>query len=495
MPRPADLPDSLQPICYRHAVTIGDDPHFDDDVARLIRGLKKLLGPATDGPAEVPPAGGTRGASAATGKQGQLLAKLRELPEAASYDTDRALLNLWGDGAALAGCAEADPFRPRVEAARERVGRVTKLARAIDAADAGVGSEAAVVEAANSLVEYDHPFAMRVSLGAKTVTALGELKAAVNQTPPSDRAIAAPVDQMRATNVELLARLDRVDPALAAEAAAAVRRRNALDEFVAIPVKYSAPHDQDRKWLALWAKHKDLLHGRRDAEELRGRLTLARDRTQACEALLKALDDGDILRLHGLYEKHSVLLQGYPPLAERRRELQKLLARADQVVAIQTILASPAASLARSLPAADLLRVLRDNHALFGAADKQAIVARVTDGLRNEAKLVPGHPPVQRSPGGGGLISVRWAWPAQGVVSHCVVAVDETRHLTTPADAGPYSLLKCQLPDHSRGGGGIQVVAPRGAQKVYVTVWAVADLGWTTVYGPPLHLGPVAVGR
>jgi hypothetical protein len=43
MPRPADLPDSLQPICYRHAVTIGDDPHFDDDVARLIRGLKKLL--------------------------------------------------------------------------------------------------------------------------------------------------------------------------------------------------------------------------------------------------------------------------------------------------------------------------------------------------------------------------------------------------------------------------------------------------------------------
>jgi hypothetical protein len=43
MPRPADLPDSLQPICYRHAVTIGDDPHFDDDVARLIRGLKKIL--------------------------------------------------------------------------------------------------------------------------------------------------------------------------------------------------------------------------------------------------------------------------------------------------------------------------------------------------------------------------------------------------------------------------------------------------------------------
>jgi hypothetical protein len=30
---------------------------------------------------------------------------------------------------------------------------------------------------------------------------------------------------------------------------------------------------------------------------------------------------------------------------------------------------------------------------------------------------------------------------------------------------------------------------------MYVTVWAVVELGWTTVYGPPLHLGPVETGR
>jgi TPR repeat protein len=44
-PRPDELPESLQPICYRHAIAIGDDPHFEDDVARLIRGIRQLLEP------------------------------------------------------------------------------------------------------------------------------------------------------------------------------------------------------------------------------------------------------------------------------------------------------------------------------------------------------------------------------------------------------------------------------------------------------------------
>jgi TPR repeat protein len=43
-PRPDELPESLQSICYKHAIAIGDDPHFDDDVARLIRALNQLLG-------------------------------------------------------------------------------------------------------------------------------------------------------------------------------------------------------------------------------------------------------------------------------------------------------------------------------------------------------------------------------------------------------------------------------------------------------------------
>src|SRR5262245_28886374 len=45
MPRPEELPESLRPICYRHAVAVGEDPHVDDDVARLIRGVRQLLEP------------------------------------------------------------------------------------------------------------------------------------------------------------------------------------------------------------------------------------------------------------------------------------------------------------------------------------------------------------------------------------------------------------------------------------------------------------------
>src|SRR5262245_44827937 len=52
VPRPEELPESLQPICYRHALAVGDDPHFDDDVARLLRGIRQLL---AQQPTESPP--------------------------------------------------------------------------------------------------------------------------------------------------------------------------------------------------------------------------------------------------------------------------------------------------------------------------------------------------------------------------------------------------------------------------------------------------------
>ena len=31
---------------------------------------------------------------------------------------------------------------------------------------------------------------------------------------------------------------------------------------------------------------------------------------------------------------------------------------------------------------------------------------------------------------------------------------------------------------------------PEGHRPVWVTVWAVINLGWLRVVGPPLHLGP-----
>jgi predicted Ser/Thr protein kinase len=428
-----------------------------------------------------------RGEQAA--RRAPLLARLAAVPATPSYANDTALLAAWTDDGTLAGCKEADRYIPRVNAARDRLGKVAALKRAIELADAGAGTEVAVVTAAKPLAGYDHPYSDRVTLGTKSVAALAALKAAVDETPPSDRAIAGALDELRATNVELLARLDKLDPGLAREAATAGRRRKALDEFAEIDRKYPDADKQDHKWQTLWVKRKELLQGRRDTEELRERLTLAANRARACADVLGALDAREMFKLRELYGKHGAKLRNYPPLAARQAELDELLAKADRVIVIQKKLAAP-----DGLPGADDLTFLRENHAAFRQSDRDAIVARVTHKLKAEARLVAGRPQVRVVPSGrAAAVVAYWAWAGYGLVSHCLVAVDPVRHLTNPAEAEQYALLKCQLREHAGEGGGKRVAPPVGADKVFVTVWAVVELGWTTVYGPPLHLGPAVV--
>jgi hypothetical protein len=419
------------------------------------------------------------------------LARLARVPDAPSYANDTALVAAWGDGSALAGCAEANPYVARLNAARDRVSKVTLLQRAIAAADAGTGTEAAVVETAKLLVRYDHPYAARVALGDKSVKVLAELQAALAEDPPSDRRIAGVLDELRAANIELLARLDKIDPALAVEASAAGRRRKILNEFVEIDQKYPNADKQDHKWQTLWTKHKSLLVGRRDTEELRTRLTLAVDRSKAWAALEKALDVRDMFRIRELYEQHITLLREYPPLAARRGEVSELLTKADRIIGIQNKLSTADSALSE-----EDLRFLRVNHSSFDAKTKEAVVARVLARLQTEAKLVAAYPPIRVIPNGKlPTIAAAWTWAGHGFVSQCLVAVDKSRHLTNPEEAEQYGLLPCRIEDHTREGGGKRVAPPPGAREVFVTVWAAVELGWVTVHGPPLHLGPVAVGQ
>jgi hypothetical protein len=330
-----------------------------------------------------------------------------------------------------------------------------------------------------------------VTLGDTSIKMLAALRAAVEETPPSDRRIAAAVDELRATNLDLLARLDKLDARLAAEANAAGQRRKALNAFAEIEKKYPQPHDQDRKWISYWGRHKDLLLKRRDTDELRDRLTLAVRRTQACNDLNAALDARDMFKIKELHDAHAAMLRNYPPLAARQGELTDLLSKADRVLAIQHKLTSRGTALT-----VEDLQFLRENHTAFSQAAKDVIVARIKSRLKSDAKLIAGHPPIRVLPNGRfPSITANWNWSSFGLVSHCLVAVDRARHLANPVEAEQYNLLRCRIEDHTREGGGKRVLPPPGARELYVTVWAVVELGWTTVYGPPLHLGPVGVEK
>jgi hypothetical protein len=418
-----------------------------------------------------------------------LLEQLYRLPKVASFASDAALAGAWGTGAALAGCAEAAPFEVRVREASARLTLVKALERAIGQADAGASEDVVLAAAGKLPAGYEHPFKTRVGEGAEALKLIAELQKAVGQEPPSDRKIAAAYDRLRAKNPKLAGRLERVNPKLAAEAEEATSRRKLLDAFAAIDAQEPRADRQDRKWREMWEQHGEHLAARHDREELRARLTLARDRLSAWAKLAEALAARDMFALRKRFAEHAALLAGYPPLAERSGEIQELLKKADRVVAVQQKLAAGEAL------SGDDLKFLRDNHGAFGAEVKRQIERQVRERLAHEARLVPAYPAYQVTGSRGGLVKACWAWGGHGLISYCVVAVDGRKFLNSPGEADPYSRLTCRAENHQREGGGVTLVPPAGAAQAYVTIWPVVELGWTSVFGPPLTVGPVSVGR
>jgi hypothetical protein len=261
-----------------------------------------------------------------------------------------------------------------------------------------------------------------------------------------------------------------------------------LDLFALIDPEEPRADKQDEKWLALWARHGKELADRRDREELRERLTRARDRLAYWTKLADALAARDMFKLRKRYAAYAAHLANYPPLVEREGEIQALLAKADRVIAVQEKLA------AGGVLSADDLKFLRENHEAFGPEMKKEIEKQVRARLAGDARLVPAYPAYAITGTRGGLVKACWAWGGHGLITYCVVGVDGRRFLNDPNEADPYSRLKCMAENHQREGGGITVVPPAGAAQAYVTIWPVVELGWTTVHGPPLTVGPVPVG-
>ena len=106
--------------------------------------------------------------------------------------------------------------------------------------------------------------------------------------------------------------------------------------------------------------------------------------------------------------------------------------------------------------------------------------------LSGEGRLRSSEPQFKKVPRTNSQL-VRWSWQHHNRISYCYVAIHD-EFFSTPEEAGN-RLHRLEVDDHRRFGGGIELSAIR-RKKVYVTVWAVIDLGWLQVCGPPLHLSP-----
>ena len=139
----------------------------------------------------------------------------------------------------------------------------------------------------------------------------------------------------------------------------------------------------------------------------------------------------------------------------------------------------------------DDLDFLRDF--LEAGAPSERIESELFDWLNREAnQLKPGSPPFIVDPRSG-QVRVKWTWPSFDLIGKCWLAVHEKK-LQRPEEVG--DRITWFDPDSHRGhqrSGGVPIapLMPAGARSVWVTVWPVIDIGWLSVVGNPLHLGPI----
>src|SRR5262249_33474503 len=145
--------------------------------------------------------------------------RLRRLLTAAGEDEDRAWADAWDDPL-LAGCPEADPFRPRWQAASQRLTDLAELDRCVQSADQRLGGEDAVVPAADRLPpDYSPRLRARIQQARDRHAALTAVRKALAASPIRDIALADAAERATALGVT---------PPDVERCRLAVRRRNCL---------------------------------------------------------------------------------------------------------------------------------------------------------------------------------------------------------------------------------------------------------------------------
>jgi hypothetical protein len=416
-----------------------------------------------------------RGRAELAVKRHDALTRLESLSRKEDKGADQAIIKFWETVAeVLDGCAEADVYRDRADAARSRTTRLQELLQRIEAVELGRCSEREVLAAAAELPPgYAIGLSDRINLARERLAAAKALDLAVREAPQSDLAIAAAAQRVRASGEW------PSNPDVAARCDLALRRQRALRTLDAIPTTLLLD-EQDARWIAGWDEA--LLTDCHVARDHRARYELAVARTAAATALKTALSAGDAVTLERL--RRDPRLSGHPELLRHKVEIDELIATDERVERLLEMVRRGSASefLAEAESA-----LIAANASVF-LPHRARIEGWIDNLLKDKGVLRPAEPPFVGTRSTGAIV-VRWSWGLQRLVRACIVATDPKRFFARPEDAkGQTENLDPK--NHLLVNGGALVLAPQGCRQLFVTVWPVVDLGWTRRIGPPLCVGP-----
>jgi hypothetical protein len=410
-------------------------------------------------------------------------------------DVDDRLVREWArHDATLKGCVQAAALRSRRDEAAVRLVVLKEWDDVIAKAETGRASldqldrvgaklpkrysprrEARVMDLVAKLEAAEHE--RREKLQAEE-----NLRRALEGLAQLDVAIANAYDRAVAAGVPPL------DDEVKERCELAVRRRARLRDLEKLG---DGPPDyhRDLAWERTWDEDLDGCH---DAASLRVRYSKAMERLRTWRDLENelALDEVDVQKVRDL--ARSPVLTGYPPLLARMNEINKLIEFYERKEELLTALAGGIDNVE------DLLvRVMADPGlwskitAVLGEEGRAAIERWVTEKVLSQIR--PRDPSFLREI--DGTVVVRWEFPKSRLVQICRVALDPAAFFKDPSETeGRRGTHEVDRTGGYQRTGGLRFSPERHWSRVYATIWPLVNLGWITLSGRPLQLGPFPLG-
>ncbi len=412
----------------------------------------------------------------------------RKLSHRPSELDDRKLVNAWNE-TLFAGFEPAERERPRVMAARKRVTVLDRLHHMVQRSSKETtrSDERGIALAAKHLPRgYEYSLRPRVETARQRLGAVCELERALHGLAGEAAIVAAWRKVVAAQCMRFVRPEDRPRIELAE------RRFAVIEALQSIPE--DCPQDQfDRRLLDAW--NDELVEGCEELEPWREAYQWAVHRRRLLEQVERAIHDRDDTGVVELVDDPALSSYALPaPWATAVRTARERVSKREELIA--ALAEGDRASFVKLFDA----RLIRKHADQF--ARHQELVAEWTreeilplEGLGLGRAL--GRASLFCIDKGEGTFRVRWTWPQARYCDECLLAVcgREPQPGDDPHEVDALYRLPIDRRNWESGGGSRVIHAKREWREALAVVWAMVDLGFRVFPSEPLVLGSLDASK
>ncbi len=405
----------------------------------------------------------------------------QRIPYETSEQCDRRLVDAWNEHL-FAGFEPAEHERVRVAEARRRVtavDRICHLAQQLGARVALAGEQSLVEAAARLPQGYCYSLAPRVDQARRRVLAVGRLGQAIANAKSEAAILAAGRSLSELGGEPMISAEQRERIGLAK------RRAPVLRELAQAPA--DGPPDQfDARLLQLW--HKGGLDHCAEAERWRPKVQAARRRAELLREIPQAAERGDAEAVRTA-AADAVFTDGKLPKAWRE-VLDAARQRVERLDGLEAALREGHPKAFFEHFDAPLIRRLPDRFGPFRDRIREWTVREVLPPKRMGLRKTAGWGGIGIEDESAQVFLLRWHWPHDRFLDRCLLTLspDEPAAGDDPDTMATFEMVIVER-DRYAADGRLRLPVQPEWLGAHVAVWALVDVGFEVLQGPPVGLG------